>query len=82
MAREGLGLSFGPVADGEVLPGAPLEIVRKGFSAGVPVMLGTNRDEVKLFAASVRRDEIDDAELAKRVGRSVPKASTDQVARA
>ncbi len=79
-AREGLGLSFGPVADGEVLPGAPLEIVRKGFSAGVPVMLGTNRDEVKLFAASVRRDEIDDAELAKRVGRSVPKASTDQLA--
>jgi para-nitrobenzyl esterase len=35
--------------DGEVLPGAPLEIMRNGGALRVPVMLGTNRDESKLF---------------------------------
>lgn len=51
---EGLGgmyWSVEIVRDGAVIPlGDPLEVVRSGAFARVPVMFGTNRDEVKLFA--------------------------------
>lgn len=76
--REG-GMAFGPVADGPTLPGQPIEAIQAGFSSGIPVMLGTNRDEIKLFAASTRRDELDDAGLASQVASALPKASATQV---
>ena len=39
------------IQDGDVIPlGDPLEVVRSGAFARVPVIFGTNRDEVKLFA--------------------------------
>ncbi|HIF97209.1 MAG TPA: carboxylesterase [Myxococcales bacterium] len=39
------------IRDGAVIPhGEPLEVLRSGAFPRVPVILGTNRDEVKLFA--------------------------------
>ena len=39
------------IRDGPVIPlGEPLAVLRSGIFNRVPVMLGTNRDEVKLFA--------------------------------
>jgi para-nitrobenzyl esterase len=39
------------IRDGSVIPlGEPLAVLRSGIFNRVPVMLGTNRDEVKLFA--------------------------------
>jgi para-nitrobenzyl esterase len=61
------GLIFGPIRDGETLLEQPLAAVRSGAAAGIPVLVGTNRDEVKLFAATMRRDEIDDEALVRAV---------------
>ncbi|MEP9417537.1 carboxylesterase/lipase family protein [Gordonia sp. VNQ95] len=40
---------FGPVYGGESLPYSPLEAARKGQTAAVPLIIGTNRDEGLLF---------------------------------
>lgn len=45
----GLG-AFTPHVDGVTLPARPIELVRAGSAAGVPLLLGTNRDEWALFA--------------------------------
>lgn len=43
-------LPYGPVPDDDLLPMLPLDAVRAGQSAGVPLVIGTNRDESTLFA--------------------------------
>ena len=74
------GMAFGPVVDGETLLENPPIAVRDGRAANVPMLIGTNRDEVKLFAASQRREPIDDAALAKAVRFTLPKANESDVA--
>ena len=44
------GLPFQPVVDGEVLPGHPLAAIEAGAARHVPLLIGTNLDESKLFA--------------------------------
>jgi para-nitrobenzyl esterase len=80
-SRASGGLPFGPVADGVTLPAPPLTEIRSGAAAGIPVLIGTNRDEVKLFASTTRRDEPGEAALPSQVRASVPKA-TESDARA
>ncbi len=41
--------AFAPFVDGVTIPGVPIELVRAGTCAQVPLLLGTNRDEWKLF---------------------------------
>ncbi|MGI9577272.1 MAG: carboxylesterase/lipase family protein [Microthrixaceae bacterium] len=43
-------LPFRPVADGADVPTDPLGSLAEGSAAGIPVVLGTNLDEWKLFA--------------------------------
>jgi para-nitrobenzyl esterase len=43
------GMLFMPVVDGEVLAQFPLEAVGQGSAAAVDVMIGTTRDEMRLF---------------------------------
>jgi para-nitrobenzyl esterase len=43
------GLPFQPVVDGHVLPRPPLEAIQIGLARDVPLLVGTNRDEAKLF---------------------------------
>jgi para-nitrobenzyl esterase len=43
------GLPFQPVVDGEVVPRDPLDAVRDGAARDVPLLIGTNLDETKLF---------------------------------
>lgn len=52
--RDGLGLAFCPVVDGSVLKRQPMDEIRDGLSAGVPVLTGTTRDEWNLFARLLR----------------------------
>lgn len=40
---------FSPVADGRVLPGNPFDPAAPAGSADVPLLIGTNRDEMTLF---------------------------------
>ena len=42
-------LPFGSTVDGEILTDQPMEIIRRGEHNAVPTIVGSNRDEVKLF---------------------------------
>ncbi len=43
------GMVFEPVVDGDVLPAVPLDAIRAGAGQEVDVLIGTNRDEERLF---------------------------------
>src|SRR3954469_5231125 len=48
--RGGLGImSLFPVIDGDVVPGVPVERIAQGAAAGIPLLIGTTRDEFRLF---------------------------------
>ncbi len=42
-------VTFGPVADGEIIPERPFDAIAAGSARGVAVLAGTNRDEMKLY---------------------------------
>ena len=42
-------MSFFPVVDGEVLPDLPEACVAHGSAAGIPLLIGTTREEFRLF---------------------------------
>ena len=68
-------LPFQPVVDGRTLPRHPLDEVREGNAAGVALLVGTTRDEWRLFGfmdPQVRR--LDAARLAARVEQRLPHA--------
>lgn len=48
-AEGGVGLPFRPVVDDVVLRQAPLDTIAAGACGNVPVLVGTNRDEMTLF---------------------------------
>lgn len=43
-------LAFAPVIDGELLPEAPITVLREGRGLPVPLLIGTNKDEASLFS--------------------------------
>ncbi len=65
-------LPFVPVVDGDVLPRHPFDAVRDGLSKHVPMLIGTNLEEMKLFGLmdpQVR--SLDEAGLVKRCERNI-----------
>jgi para-nitrobenzyl esterase len=69
----GGGLPFQPVVDGRVLPRQPLEAIADGEASGVSLLIGTNRDEWRLFAlADTKLRTLDEARLVRRLERAVP----------
>ncbi len=42
-------LAFAPVIDGDLLPEAPVTVLREGRGLPVPLLIGTNKDEASLF---------------------------------
>lgn len=58
-----------PVIDGETIPDTPTTVVRQGAVRDVPLLIGTNLEEWKLFAM-MQPDigKIDNAEVARRLG--------------
>ena len=66
----GAGLPFQPVVDGGLLARHPEDAVVAGASAGVELLIGSNRDEFKLFSFAVlARRELSEAEPERLVGR-------------
>lgn len=64
------GLPFSPTVDHGVLPRPPIAAIRAGAARHVEVIVGTNRDEVTLFAIGDRAAfTLDDARLRRRMGR-------------
>jgi para-nitrobenzyl esterase len=69
----GGGLPFQPVVDGRVLPRQPLEAIAEGAASGVALIVGTNRDEWKLFSlADPKLKALDEARLVRRLERALP----------
>ena len=62
-------LPFAPTVDGTVLPQAPLPAIAAGQGSEVPLLIGSNRDEARLFlVAAGTMDLIDDATLQAAAG--------------
>jgi para-nitrobenzyl esterase len=62
-------LPFAPVVDGTVLPRSPVSAFEAGQGAAVPLLIGSNRDEARLFVvADGTVDLVDDAVLALAAG--------------
>ena len=54
-------LPFAPVVDGSVLPAAPLSAFASGQGADVPLLIGSNRDEARLFLVAAGTIDLIDA---------------------
>jgi para-nitrobenzyl esterase len=73
--------TFAPVVDHFVLPVPPMEAISAGASASVPVMIGTNVDEMeimRLIEASIY--DFDDDELWRRAGNVFGDLASDALA--
>jgi para-nitrobenzyl esterase len=67
------GLPFQPVVDGAVVPRDPLEAVRDGAARDVPLLIGTNRDETRLFLPlDPEAATLDEASLLARCRDAIP----------
>jgi para-nitrobenzyl esterase len=72
-------LPWQPSVDGDFLPAAPLESVGKGDARDIPLLVGTNRDEWKLFSLADRAGRrMDDAGLLRRFERALPRDAAER----
>ena len=63
---------FRPVVDGSVVPETTATVAARGGLASIPVMLGTNRDEMKQFRAMQVREPLEDVGLLDEVRAAMP----------
>jgi para-nitrobenzyl esterase len=63
----GMFLANAPVVDGVTLPQHPLDAIRAGEAAGIPLLVGTTRDEWRLFEMPSLMRDIDAAGIVKRL---------------
>lgn len=50
---EAISVPFAPVVDGMVLPSQPIAAIEAGAAAGIPLLIGSMRDEANLFGFEV-----------------------------
>lgn len=65
------GALWPPVVDGRVVPQRPLAALREGVAREIPLLIGTTRDEHKLFVVPPRA-ALDDAQLESQVRALLP----------
>jgi para-nitrobenzyl esterase len=69
-----------PVIDGVVLSDSPINAIKAGYSAGAPLLLGTNLDEWRLFNPNTPNfQKMDSADLVKRCSNLVPSSRVDSL---
>ncbi|MBK7949682.1 MAG: carboxylesterase/lipase family protein [Deltaproteobacteria bacterium] len=83
-ATVGIGLENGmmawqPCIDGDLIPENPLAAIDRGDARDVPILIGTNRDEYRLFTF-FDRDHVNDAQLASRVRRIAHRGQQEDAA--
>jgi para-nitrobenzyl esterase len=72
---------FSPVCDGVTVPRQPDELFASGEGADVPLLIGTNRDEMNLFNAPLLRDvdkPLDDASAIAVLQGSLPRRARER----
>jgi para-nitrobenzyl esterase len=67
-----------PVVDGDSLPEPPNAAVRDGIAAAIPLLIGTARDEQKLYVPA-DRPPLDAAGLEQAVRATLPRRSADRI---
>jgi para-nitrobenzyl esterase len=78
--RSRLPFAFVPTVDGVVLDGRPLDARALGAAADIPMILGTNVDEWRLWApGDPRSRDLDDAGLTRRVERTFGAGADDVI---
>ena len=66
------GMSFAPVIDGTDLTELPLDAVRHGAADGIPILVGTQRDEWRLFVCrGALAADLDETKLVTEVSKVV-----------
>jgi carboxylesterase type B len=66
-------LTWQPSLDGDLLCEAPLDAIGAGHAKSIPLLLGTNRDEWKLFMlGDPKGRRLDEAGLRRRLARALP----------
>jgi para-nitrobenzyl esterase len=76
------GMLFMPVVDGELLPRAPLEAARAGTAHDVELLIGTTRDEMRLYVLTGLGDRITEELLPRIVAAQLAGAAADPAAEA
>jgi para-nitrobenzyl esterase len=66
-----------PVVDGRSLPLRPISAVREGIAREIPLLVGTTRDETRLFG-TLPRSPIDDAQLEQQVRALLPRGAAER----
>jgi para-nitrobenzyl esterase len=64
----GGGLAFAPVVDGQTLPRDPFDPDATPLSANIPLIIGTNKDEMTLFAQDPALQTLSWQDLPTRIG--------------
>ena len=65
---KGVDNPFSPVKNGKNLPESPIKALQNGFASNIPLLIGTNRDEMKFIRAfAPNMPEIDSDELLRRI---------------
>jgi para-nitrobenzyl esterase len=80
-AERGIRLGLAPIVDGTTLPDSPGEIIAAGASAEVPLVIGTNRDEMNLFVMPLLKQldqPMGDEAAAKVISRDLPALSIER----
>ena len=69
---------FSPVADGELIPARPFTAIAEGSARGVPLIVGTNLEEMKLYRfLDPSLEQLDETALLERCSRLFPGAGPD-----
>ena len=72
---------FRPVTDGVVIPEPTTALAARGDLAAIPIVLGTNRDEMKQFRAMQVREPLSDAALLAEVQAAMPAGKQPEAGR-
>ncbi len=73
-------VTFGPVADGAIIPRRPYDAITAGAAAGIPVLAGTNLEEMNLYRfLDPSIDTLDEEGLVMRATALFPGSGPDGV---
>jgi para-nitrobenzyl esterase len=69
-----------PVMDGEVIPQMPTHAIAEGVAKDIPMIIGSNLDEWKLFfIGEPNKEKIDRAQIVERLGRVIPSRYVEEI---
>lgn len=56
-----------PVLDGKIIPYGPFEAIKQGITKNIELLIGSNRDEFKLFLVGINKEQYNEEDLLKHL---------------